>query len=126
VVVEQPDPRDEDPAYLGARAGRNRRCRGSIGGMELPMTFNIELPPEKAEGHYADFANVWHGKETFILDFAATVRPPQKVEDESGTPVSTRLDARVVTRVRIPASQCFELMKALEKQLSQWEKERGV
>lgn len=94
--------------------------------MALPMKFNIDVPPEKAEGHYADFANVWHGKETFILDFAAAIRPPQTVEDDSGEAVATRMDARVVTRVRIPASQCFELMKALEKQLSQWEKERDA
>jgi hypothetical protein len=32
-------------------------------------------------------------------------------------------DATVVSRVRIPPSQVFELMKALEQQLSAWEKE---
>lgn len=32
---------------------------------------------------------------------------------------------RIVSRVRIPPSQVFELMKALEQQLSAYEKEIG-
>jgi hypothetical protein len=34
--------------------------------------------------------------------------------------------ARVVSRVRIPPAQVFELMKALEKQLTQWEASTGA
>ena len=35
------------------------------------------------------------------------------------------IPARVVARVRIPASQVFELMKALEQQLTAWELQTG-
>lgn len=88
----------------------------------LPQTFQITLPPENEEGHYADFASVWHGPDTFFLDFVAVTRPPEVKENEQGARVR-QVNARIVTRVRIPASQVWEVMKALEKQLSMWEQE---
>jgi hypothetical protein len=84
--------------------------------------FNITVPPEKLEGHYADFASVWHNNETFILDFVSMNRPPQPTRTDDGGQVA-RIDAQVVTRVRIPAAQVWEVMKALQAQLGQWETE---
>ncbi|MFB9314028.1 DUF3467 domain-containing protein [Nocardioides plantarum] len=91
---------------------------------EKPLTpaFNITVPPEKLEGHYADFASVWHNNETFILDFVSMSRPAQPTRTEEGGQVA-RIDAQVVTRVRIPAAQVWEVMKALQAQLGQWELE---
>jgi hypothetical protein len=85
---------------------------------------NVNLPDHNVEGHYADFANIWHTPETFVLDFLATARPPHPVEDGSGS-AKTVLDAQVVTRVRIPAAQVWEVMKALEQQYTAWEQETG-
>lgn len=84
--------------------------------------FNVHLPPEKVAGHYADFASVWHNRDTFILDFLAMSQPTSMVTDEAGerTP---QINAEVVSRVRIPADQVWELMKALETQLGRWEQE---
>jgi hypothetical protein len=91
---------------------------------QLPVNFNINVPPEQLEGHYADFANIWHNNETFILDFAAMTQPPQPVFGEAaGQPIAAQIDGVVVTRVRIPAAQVWEVMKALETQLGAWEKE---
>ncbi len=90
----------------------------------LQPDFNISIPPEKLEGHYADFASVWHNNETFILDFVSMSRPPSPAVAETGEPVA-RIDAQVVTRVRIPAAQVWEVMKALEAQLGQWEEENA-
>jgi len=73
------------------------------------------MPDELAGGDYADFVRVWHGKDIFTLDFAALVAPMSA----DGT------TARVVSRVRIPPSQVFEIMKALERSLTAWEKEHG-
>lgn len=91
---------------------------------EQPLTpaFNITVPPEHLEGHYADFASVWHNNETFILDFVSMSRPPQPTRTDEGEQVA-RIDAQVVTRVRIPAAQVWEVMKALQAQLGQWESE---
>ena len=76
---------------------------------------HIHVPEEKIEGTYADFVSVWHSRDAFVLDFAVLAQP--------ATP--QQLAARVVTRVRIPPSQVFEIMKALEQQLTAWENERG-
>jgi hypothetical protein len=88
----------------------------------LPTAFNITVPPEHLEGHYADFASVWHNNETFILDFVSMSRPPTPTRTDEGGQVA-RIDAQVVTRVRIPAAQVWEVMKALQAQLGQWEGE---
>jgi hypothetical protein len=37
----------------------------------------------------------------------------------------TQAQAQVVARVRVPPSQVFEIMKALERQLTAWETETG-
>ncbi|MDR1710713.1 MAG: DUF3467 domain-containing protein [Propionibacteriaceae bacterium] len=77
----------------------------------------VRIPPELAAGNFADFIRAWHTSDAFVLDFAAFTDPPRKEDDRIVR------DAAVVSRVRIPPAQVFELMKALEQQLSAWEKE---
>lgn len=86
--------------------------------------FHINLPADQVEGHYADFATVWHNQETFVLDFMAMTKAPTVTRDDQGQQVA-RIESQVVTRVRIPASQVWEVMKALEKQLGAWEVEKS-
>jgi hypothetical protein len=87
--------------------------------------FAIELPAEIAGGTYADFANLWHTSDVFTLDFAAIVQPATATVDQDTGKQVVRVQTRVVSRVRIPPGQVFELMKALEQQLSAWELETG-
>jgi hypothetical protein len=92
---------------------------------EQPRQFEIDLPPEAIDGHYADFANVWHTPNVFVMDFVALAQPPrEEVDAETGETV-TRVPARVVSRIRIPPEQVFELAKALTQQLEFWENETG-
>ena len=91
---------------------------------EMPRQFEIDLPPEVIAGSFADFANVWHTPDVFVMDFVSLVRPPQAGADADGAPV-TVVPARVVQRVRIPPQQVFELAKALTQQLEFWEQETG-
>lgn len=91
---------------------------------DAPRQFEIELPPEVVHGSYADFANVWHTPDVFVMDFVALARPPQQTTDAEGAPV-TVVPGRVVQRVRIPPHQVFELAKALTQQLEFWEQETG-
>lgn len=74
---------------------------------------HIHIPDDRIEGTYADFVSVWHSRDAFVLDFAVLAQPA----------TAQQLNARVVTRVRIPPSQVFEIMKALEQQLTAWENE---
>lgn len=87
---------------------------------------NMILPPEQEAGAYANFAGVWHGADGFVLDFAVVTQPPQPAEDTDTGAAITAINARVVSRVRIPTSQAWELMRALNEQLSQWETEYGT
>lgn len=85
---------------------------------------DLSTTPDVEVGVYADFAGVWHHDSSFVLDFAALTGPARVVEDEAGQAVQ-QINARLVARVRIPPSQVFEIMKALERQLSSWERETG-
>jgi Protein of unknown function (DUF3467) len=91
---------------------------------ELPQRTNVAMTPDVEVGVYADFVGVWHQPGCFVLDFSSWIRPPQLGRSDDGQQV-VDLSARVVSRVRIPPSQVFELMKALETQLSAWERETG-
>lgn len=72
---------------------------------------------------YADFVSVWHQPHLFVLDFSTHTSPPQVIEVEGQRVVN--VPARMVARVRIRPEQIWEIMKALEQQLSRWEKEQG-
>jgi hypothetical protein len=86
---------------------------------------SVSIAPEIETGVFANFVGVWHQPDCFVLDFQTYTRPPQLAQDPDG---QTYVDvaARVVSRVRIPPGQVFEIMKALEQQLSAWERETGV
>ncbi len=79
----------------------------------------LTLPTDQSAGVFADFVRAWHTKDSFILDFASYVEPA--VRDEAHDDIMQQ--STVVSRVRIPPAQVFELMKALEQQLSAWESE---
>ncbi len=83
---------------------------------------NVKVPDDRVAGHYADFAGVWHTSETFVLDFLALSQPMRPDPENAGQTVA---DAELVSRVRVPAAQVWEIMKALEKQYSAWEAEQG-
>jgi len=85
----------------------------------------VSISPEVEAGLYAHFASVWHTRDGFVLDFAVITRPPQLTDDpESGQRILS-VPTRIVSRIRLPPGQVFELMKALEQQLTAYEKETG-
>jgi hypothetical protein len=83
---------------------------------DLPPAAQIQLPDDLVEGSYADFVSVWHSRDVFVLDFAVLAQPMS----------GNQIISRVVSRIRIPPSQVFEIMKALEQQLTAWESERAA
>jgi len=88
-----------------------------------PHRVEVVTPPAQVAGVAADLVGVWHTAESFVLDFGAFA-DPARMEVEDGVEVLVQR-AQVVARVRIPPSQVFEVMKALEQQLSAWEHETG-
>jgi hypothetical protein len=91
----------------------------------LEHRVEIAVPPDAEIGEYASFASVWRAQDCFILDFATEVRPPEVVEESATGARYVHVPARVVSRVRIPPGQVWELMKALEQNLSAYERETG-
>lgn len=89
------------------------------------IRFKVEIPPELRAGQFASFANIWHGSDSFTLDFATVVQPPVSRQDEETGASYIEVASQVVARVRIPPAQVFEIMKALEQQLTAWEAETG-
>lgn len=85
----------------------------------------LNLPPEQEVGVYASFAQIWHDADGFILDFAVPTMPPVPHQDDNTGEVFAVAPAKVVSRVRIPASQAWEFMRALNEQLTRWEQEHG-
>jgi hypothetical protein len=92
---------------------------------ETPRTFKIDLPPTAVAGLFADFASVWHTPNVFVMDFVALTQPPQPTTDPETGDESILVPGQVVSRIRIPPEQVFELAKALAQQLESWERETG-
>jgi hypothetical protein len=84
------------------------------------VEFAVSLPPEQELGVFADFANIWHTPNTFVLDFLSVKMPARPGGGD--TPV---VDAKVAARVRIPSEQIFPLIQALQTQGNQWLAETG-
>lgn len=91
---------------------------------EIPQEFQIDVPDDMETGVPADFASVWHTPTSFVLDFIAVKQPPSPTTDpDTGEVTTVVVPGRVVSRVRIPPQQVFELAKALTMQLDAWENE---
>jgi len=83
------------------------------------------MPDEHREGRYADFVSIWHTADAFVFDFATITAAPHAVPGAAGEPVASQVLADVVARIRMPAGQVWEIMKALEAQYTAWERETG-
>lgn len=84
----------------------------------------IATPEAQVPGVYADLVGVWHTPDVFVLDFSTLVEPARLHPDPAAPPTVVQR-AQVVARVRVPPSQVFEIMRALEQQLTAWEAETG-
>lgn len=95
---------------------------------DQPLEHRVEIsvPPENEVGEYASFVSVWRTRDCFVLDFATEVQPPEVLQDATADTPYVHVPARVVSRVRIPPGQVWEVMKALEQNLSAYERETGV
>ncbi len=93
-------------------------------GEPVPTERRVEvvMPDAVVPGVFADVVGVWHTPEVFVLDFSSFVEPPRLEPGEAGQPVVVQR-AQVVARVRVPPAQIFEIMRALEQQLTAWEAE---
>jgi hypothetical protein len=86
---------------------------------QRPTEFQVQIPPELESGVYANFLSVWHTAYEFTLDFAAT-QPPQ-VDDANDPGSPARVPCRVVARVKIPVTVLFDVLRALNENMTRYE-----
>lgn len=73
--------------------------------------FQIELPQERAQGEYANFAIITHSSSDFVLDFAAMLPGMPK--------------AQVRSRVIMAPEHAKRLLMALQENIVRYEREYG-
>ena|SRR5918998_6312414 len=86
-----------------------------------PTNLNFQVPPDLEGGVYANILGVWHTGHEFSLDFAVT---QPAIAPASPTEPAT-VPCRVVTRVKIPPSVIFEILRALNQNMTIYENTFG-
>jgi hypothetical protein len=83
--------------------------------------FTFHVPEDLQAGRYANIVSVWHTGHEFTLDFSVTMRvePPSNPGDPLTVP------CEVVARVKIAPSLVFEVMQALNQNMTNYEQSFG-
>jgi hypothetical protein len=90
---------------------------------ERPTDFEIQVPPELEGGVYANFLSTWSTAYEFTLDFAVT--SPLRVEDPEDPDSPVRVPCRVVARVKIPPTLAFDVLRAINENMTEYERVFG-
>ena len=83
---------------------------------EKPQELQINVPPDQVAGSYSNVVGVWHTQHEFAIDFCVN-------QPYAGGP--GQVAAQVVSRVRIPPTIVFDLLRALNENLGQYESSYG-
>jgi hypothetical protein len=76
--------------------------------------FQVLVPDELQGGAYANALNVWHTAHEFTLDFGATL-PAERRPEGVVVPI------RVAARVKVPPSVLFEMIRAINENMTRYE-----
>ena len=88
---------------------------------DRPIELKLDVPPELEGGTYANVLNVWHTAYEFTLDFGVM----QQVGEPEDADAAVQVPVRVVSRVRIPVTLLFEVLKALNTNMTGYESTFG-
>jgi Protein of unknown function (DUF3467) len=91
------------------------------GASDRPIKYDVQIPSDLEGGTYANFLGVWHTGHEFTLDFA--VIQPSIVPENPTEPIT--VPCRVVSRVKIPPSLIFDIMRALSTNMTLYENTFG-
>jgi hypothetical protein len=83
---------------------------------ERPIELKVDVPPELEGGTYSNVLNVWHTAYEFTLDFGVMQAVGEPPPGEA-----VQVPVRVVSRVRIPVTLLFEVLKALNTNMTNYE-----
>jgi len=85
--------------------------------------FEMRVPPELEAGTYSNFLAVWHSPYEFTLDFAVT--QPSEPADAGDPNSPIKVSCRVVARVKIPPTLIFSVLRALNENMTNYERKFG-
>jgi hypothetical protein len=88
---------------------------------DRPIELKIDVPPKLEGGTYANVLNVWHTAYEFTLDFGVM----QQVGEPEDADAALQVPVRVVSRVRIPVTLLFQVLKALNTNMTGYESTFG-
>jgi hypothetical protein len=88
-----------------------------------PPEFKFQVPDHLAGGVYSNLVGVWHTPYEFTLDFAV-MQPGELDFDEDGNQ-RVVVPSRVVARVKLPPAMMFELLQALNRDMTLYEEQLG-
>jgi Protein of unknown function (DUF3467) len=108
----------------GIRPGRLRVLHVTTPPGQPPVAFELQADPSMAGGVYANALAIWHTAHEFTLDFMVNAQPPSPGVAEDGTPV-IRLPHRLVARVRIPPGAAFDVIRAINENMTRYEQAYG-
>lgn len=86
---------------------------------EQPARIDLQVPPEMANGVFADFVGVWHNPYGFTLDFGVFGMTGPAGD---GTTVHP---ATVVSRVKVPPGLIFQIAQAIAENVDRYETSFG-
>jgi Protein of unknown function (DUF3467) len=110
-------------AHVGRLTRQSLACPRPMDEPPVTPTFEIQVPPELETGAYANFLSVWHSPYEFTLDFGVALQAqPTDPEDESAGVI---VPARVVSRVKIPTTVIFDVLRALNENMTRYEASFG-
>ena len=84
-----------------------------------PPALAFYIPDDLEPGLYANALAAWHTEHEFTLDFAAVQRPRVSEDGEVVLP------GRVVTRVKLPATMIFDVIRELSRDMTEYEQQFG-
>lgn len=90
----------------------------------LPTMIEVHGDPGQSGGVYANALSIWHTAHEFTLDFLVNSTPPQPAQTQEGQTV-IRAPYQLVARVRIPPSVAFDVIRAVNENMTNFEQEFG-
>lgn len=90
---------------------------------EPRVSYEIQVPADEEGGRYANFLSVWHSQHEFTLDFSA-LQPPKGTPGDT-MPEEVTIPTKVVARLRVPPTLLFDILQALNANLTRYEETFG-
>jgi len=79
--------------------------------------FDLTIQPELEAGVYANFVATWHTAFDFTFDFGVVV---PDIADPDHSPLKP-VRGRIVARVKIPVTIVFDVIRALNDEMTRYE-----